>query len=576
MHAAPIAELLPQPGSWEAAEAVFLLAEHSSVLVDASDAEAHPLASQLAKLLRRVSGHDVPIRLGEVRDAEFGSWILRLRPERTEFGEEGYRIRIEPEQLRLVAATRAGLLNALHTVEQLLPSQAPPRTAPRRDILLQCLRVEDSPAHPVRQLNLQLGKRRPSKSTLMDLVPLLARHKFNRLSLSGDLHGYKADTLEALRLECRRTGVLLATPDQGPETPDGTVAQRVLLEDPRAKSWSAMSEGVALQPGNGGVDAHLAYDDVPEGQLDAWLWPRLLCVAEAFWSSAGDSKAGPSPAALRAALLRLTEAQVRWQLPTPELLTQQVVFSDSLDLSQRLQTSCPAAEVRVSFDGEAPTSHSARLRDELPLRESCTVRARLIPIGAAAPEHAGEELVFSLWKEAARPPDMMTPAELTPGVHWETPTEGPLHPRRTQPGQPWRPSPLIAAGRLEQLGCPPAAGHASAWSQFEVRFEAWFEVAQEGAYALRALSSGELSMRLVPEQLVQNRFPFIEVPLVPKAAPTERPAEFVLAPGLHRIELTWYPVSDSDSLSLEWLRTDQPSDWNQAESLPLMAPPASH
>lgn len=502
--------LLPRPAELVLHDAVFLLGAHATVIVDSGDLEAHPGATQLAHLLRRVSGQDVPIQLGDVGDAEFGAWAVRLRPDRTEFGAEGYRLRIEPEQVRLVAATRKGLLAALTTLRQLLPEQGPRSGEPAWEILLPCLRLQDAPAVPVRGLALRLGARTPDQETLAALVEQLARHKFNRLRLVGPADELGQDLLDV----AKRVGVAIV---QGGPEPDGSTGLSVPLQAPT--DWVAATQLPAVDGQPAWIEATLALDEVPPGALDAWLWPRLVAIAEASWAAPdlADGPDGSQPdrrdhASFAARLLfdlaRLSADEVAWFVPVPERLGTQGVFDGTFGIA--LHNPGPVGRVHVTTDGSDPDPGSPVVTGSITGTGtgtgSTTVRARVF----VDDQHASDELVFHVRQEPALAPDAEPADGLVVG-------------------------PLRAADVSGPVGM--------------LRFEGWIQVDATGVYAFDSPTGGRCELTLGTGETAR-RF------LLPNPVPG--PAETVLGAGLHRAHLDWWPTDPDAELDLSWRRTDVP------------------
>ena len=98
--------------------------------------------------------------------------------------QEGYRIHVTPEQLRLEASTAHGLFNAIMTLRQLLPTEVekedPSRVSNNMIWTVPGVRIADHPRFQYRGLHLDVGRHFMPVSFIKHYIDLLAIHKMNR------------------------------------------------------------------------------------------------------------------------------------------------------------------------------------------------------------------------------------------------------------------------------------------------------------------------------------------------------------------------------------------------------------
>jgi hypothetical protein len=516
--------------------AVFLLGSHSTVVVDAGAIEAHPIATLLARQLRRSSGQVIPIELGDVKDAEFGAWVVRLRSDRAEFGPEGYRIRIEPEQVRLVAATRTGLLAGLSTLRQLLPASELRSGDPSRELLLRCLRIQDGPRVPERGLTLDVGDRAPSREELVQLVEQLARHKLNGLHLTGDISSLSEKALGNLRQAADREGVALSL-NAGRNDREGA---RVLHTLKAPGDWEEVSKLPEIDGAPTSFEVSVRLDDIPDGDLTPWLWPRLVAFAESAWTQPSAQDKNDFPERLKRHLGFLSAEGVQWFIPAPERMGTERVFTESVTLN--LRNPGPVGAVHATLDGTPVTHRSPVIGNVLTLTESRRVRARVF----VGKEHASAELDFSMVCEPALLADEETPPNLSPGIEWEAFDKVLSSSDDISAHEP------IAQGWTAHPVRPSNAPDTT----ILIRFHGWIEVAQPGTYSLGAHTSSPCALVLGQGESAR-RFAFSEDEVVT--------VETVLGAGRHRAQLLWWPTANEESPRLSWHRTND----SGAEDLPL-------
>jgi hexosaminidase len=141
---------------------------------------ATDLAEQLAELLRRITGHPVPVTGdgGSIRILLGGYDNNDGYDKNDGYGKnEAYRIDIAEEGVTLRAGTGEGLFAAVQTLRQLLPE------GPAEDVVLPGGTIEDEPRFAYRGTMLDLARHFFAPAEIKSYVDAIAQFKINYLHL---------------------------------------------------------------------------------------------------------------------------------------------------------------------------------------------------------------------------------------------------------------------------------------------------------------------------------------------------------------------------------------------------------
>jgi hexosaminidase len=174
--------VIPKPVSIERSGGEpFALTSDTRIVVEQGSREAAGVGNYLARLLRRSTGYSLPVRSG---DSSGGEPAIFLELDRSpQSGDEGYRLRVSRTDVRLEAATGAGLFHGVQTLRQLLPAkvesssvQPGPWTVPR-------MRVADRPRFAWRGAHLDVSRHFFSVDEVKRYIDLISQYKVNVLHL---------------------------------------------------------------------------------------------------------------------------------------------------------------------------------------------------------------------------------------------------------------------------------------------------------------------------------------------------------------------------------------------------------
>jgi hexosaminidase len=183
--APPSVSIVPLPVESKRLDGTFLLDGRTQIV--ATDAESRRIAGLLNEYLFTLHGVRLPI--GSKRLEDRNSISLTQDGSRA-LPEEGYRLVVEPKQIRLIGRP-AGLFYGVQTLLQLLPAAATPTME------IPGLEITDSPRFGYRGVLLDVGRHYFSVATVKKVLDLAAQYKINRF------HWHLTDN-EGWRIEIRK------------------------------------------------------------------------------------------------------------------------------------------------------------------------------------------------------------------------------------------------------------------------------------------------------------------------------------------------------------------------------------
>ncbi len=154
-----IIDIIPRPNRIEVKDGDFIISGKISVV-------APKELSSLKKMLQETLEHCT----GKKGAVEKASEIV-LSLGKTDLGEEGYVLDIEPGKMTIESISPKGIFYGIQTVRQLVFSS--------QDGKIPCMRIEDSPRLAWRGMMLDEGRHFFGKEFVMKFIDLMALHKMN-------------------------------------------------------------------------------------------------------------------------------------------------------------------------------------------------------------------------------------------------------------------------------------------------------------------------------------------------------------------------------------------------------------
>lgn len=140
--------------------------------------EAEDCARLLNEAVAGIGNYTLPLKRGKEGDAKKGIYF-RLDSLEDGGNGEGYRLRISPERIVLVAQSPAGLFYGVQTIAQLL-TDGQFYSPGKRSWHLPALQIDDRPAFVYRGLHLDVSRHFFPKEFVMKCIDLMSEYKLNR------------------------------------------------------------------------------------------------------------------------------------------------------------------------------------------------------------------------------------------------------------------------------------------------------------------------------------------------------------------------------------------------------------
>ncbi|KOG16064.1 MULTISPECIES: beta-N-acetylhexosaminidase [Streptomyces] len=176
----PLGRIVPVPASVAPGGEPYTLTRATRIGVDGTSPEPRAVGRYLAGLLRPATGFPLPV----VDDAAAPGGIrLRLSPDDTALGDEGYRLTSGPDGVTLTAHEPAGLFRGVQTLRQQLPSAVERTTRQAGPWKIAGGTVTDSPRYAYRGAMLDVSRHFFTVDEVKRYIDQLALYKINTLHL---------------------------------------------------------------------------------------------------------------------------------------------------------------------------------------------------------------------------------------------------------------------------------------------------------------------------------------------------------------------------------------------------------
>jgi len=168
--------IIPLPAKMEILAGSFAITSDTVIVADSASLAT---ARQLAGYLKPATGFALTV--AAQASAGVKSTITLTEDQTlTRLGQEGYRLSVTPNDIRIASAGQAGLFYGVQTLRQLLPPQVFAATpATEMTWTVPCVAVEDQPRFAWRGLMLDSGHDFQNKAFVKRFIDLMALHKLN-------------------------------------------------------------------------------------------------------------------------------------------------------------------------------------------------------------------------------------------------------------------------------------------------------------------------------------------------------------------------------------------------------------
>jgi hexosaminidase len=190
---APIDCLIPTPASVIRAEGKFLLQPWTNVLAEGDRPEIRDVGEYLAARLRPATGFPLEVRAATA-DATKGDIRLTAAKGDPGLDEEGYELKISPDQVLLSAFGSEGLFRGVQTIRQLLPAAIEKPTQQAGPWEIAAGTIKDRPRFAWRGAMLDVARHFFKVSDVRRYIDEIAYYKLNRLHLHlSDDQGWRIE-----------------------------------------------------------------------------------------------------------------------------------------------------------------------------------------------------------------------------------------------------------------------------------------------------------------------------------------------------------------------------------------------
>lgn len=185
----PISRLgvIPKPVSYIPAKGTFTLTEECAIFVEDGSAEVVQIGRFLADYLNPATGFNLMVKAsGETPKA--GNIVLSLTTADPKLGDEGYKLTIKSDGIKLIAAKPAGLFNGIQTIRQLLPAKIEQSFLQSGPWSIPAGTIHDFPQYAYRGVMLDVARHFFQVEDVKRYIDLIAAYKMNvmHLHLSDD------------------------------------------------------------------------------------------------------------------------------------------------------------------------------------------------------------------------------------------------------------------------------------------------------------------------------------------------------------------------------------------------------
>ncbi|MFE1550627.1 beta-N-acetylhexosaminidase [Streptomyces sp. NPDC058718] len=176
----PLGRIVPVPASVTPEGEPYTLTRATRIGIDESSRESRAVGRYLAGLLRPATGF--PLHIVD-EDAARGGIRLRLDPDDTGLGDEGYRLRSGPDGVTLTARAPAGLFRGVQTLRQQLPAAVERRSVQEGPWKIAGGTITDTPRYAYRGAMLDVARHFFTVDEVKRFIDQLALYKINTLHL---------------------------------------------------------------------------------------------------------------------------------------------------------------------------------------------------------------------------------------------------------------------------------------------------------------------------------------------------------------------------------------------------------
>jgi hexosaminidase len=182
--------LIPKPVSVTSTQGSFQITENTGIYVDKSSDGVENIAGYLAQKLFPATGY----KLNVASDSAKGQIALSTSANDSQLGDEGYKLDISTNGIKITANKTAGLFNGIQTLIQLLPNEIAKTDKQDIDWVVGTGTITDYPSYGFRGAMLDVSRHFFSVDDVKRYIDLISSYKMNILHLHlSDDQGWRIE-----------------------------------------------------------------------------------------------------------------------------------------------------------------------------------------------------------------------------------------------------------------------------------------------------------------------------------------------------------------------------------------------
>lgn len=189
--------IIPKPASYKKGEGKFILNKDTSIYVKGNNDQETEEISKIAEFLRGKLKPSIGFELNIVKgdNGPAGSIYLTTIGGEEAKGDEGYKMIVTPQNVKIIAYKPEGLSRAVQTLRQLLPADIEKNTLVNNvEWSIPASTIDDKPEYGYRGLMLDVARHFYTVDEVKRQIDLAAQYKINRVHLHlSDDQGWRLE-----------------------------------------------------------------------------------------------------------------------------------------------------------------------------------------------------------------------------------------------------------------------------------------------------------------------------------------------------------------------------------------------
>jgi hexosaminidase len=184
--------IIPQPAVLTATGSSFEITQTTKIIIGDGSEELKRIGEYFARLIRPATGFSLVVNQGNQESTNsFNFFVSNSFPE---LGEEGYRLNITDNIVKLEANKAQGIFRGIQTIRQLFPPEIEKLTPQNMQWELASGTIEDYPNYEYRGAMLDVSRHFFEVDDVKQYIDWLARYKMNKLHLHlSDDQGWRIE-----------------------------------------------------------------------------------------------------------------------------------------------------------------------------------------------------------------------------------------------------------------------------------------------------------------------------------------------------------------------------------------------